>query len=130
ILFLPHHNEVVERFTGRRASAEDADVKQKTGFDTVLPIEKFETQLLKALDSGPEFFAVLKSEDVERLKPLLALRDISDVGTRVGVLRRIKSEAEIAELQRAADVSIAAHRAAWKSMVPGSYEYQAQAVFT
>jgi Xaa-Pro aminopeptidase len=130
VLFLPHHNEVVERFTGLHTSAEDADAKQRTGFDNVLPVEKFETQLLKSLDSGPEFFALSNSPEVERLKPLLALREINDAGTKIGALRRIKSQAEIVELQHAADVSMEAHRAAWKRMVPGAYEYQAQAVFT
>jgi Xaa-Pro aminopeptidase len=130
ILFLPHHNEVIERFTGRRTSAEDAGAKEKAGFQSVLPIEKFEAQLLKALDSGPEFYALPKSQDVDRLKPLLALRDIGDADAIIGKLRRIKSETEIAELQHAADVSMAAHRAAWKRMTPGAYEYQAQAVFT
>ncbi len=130
ILFLPHHNEVVERFTGRRMSAEDADAKEKTGFATVLPIEKFETELFKALASGPEFFALLKTQESEQLKPLVAFREISDAAPKIGALRRIKSEAEIAELQHAADVSMAAQRAAWKRMVPGAYEYQAQAAFT
>lgn len=130
ILFLPHHNEIVERFTGRRISAEDAGAQDKTGFQTVLPIEKFEAQLSKALDSGPEFYALSKSQDVDRLKPLLALREIGDAGEMIGKLRRIKSETEIAELQHAADVSMAAHRAAWKRMTPGAYEYQAQAAFT
>lgn len=130
MLFLPHHNEVVERYTGRRTSAEDSDAKEKTGFQTVLPIEKFETQLMKALDSAPDFYALPKSQEVDRLKPLLALRDIGDAGAQIGTLRRIKSEAEIAELQHAADVSMAAHRAAWKRMAHGSYEYQAQAAFT
>jgi len=130
ILFLPHHNEVIERFTGRRTSAEDAGAKEKAGFQTVLPIEKFEAQLLKALDSGPEFYALPKSQDVDRLKPLLALREIGDAEAIIGKLRRIKSETEIAELQHAADVSMAAHRAAWKRMTPGAYEYQAQAAFT
>jgi Xaa-Pro aminopeptidase len=130
ILFLPHHNEVVERFTGRHTSAEDAGSREKTGFQTVLPIEKFEMQLLKALDAGPELYALPKSQDVDRLKPLLALREIGDAGALIGKLRRIKSETEIVELQHAADVSMAAHRSAWKRMTPGAYEYQAQAAFT
>ncbi|MGI9074345.1 MAG: aminopeptidase P N-terminal domain-containing protein [Bryobacteraceae bacterium] len=130
ILFLPHHDEVVERYTGRRTSAEDTNAKEKTGFQTVLPIEKFETQLLKALDSGPGFYAFIKSQEVDRLKPLLALREIGDAGAMIGTLRKIKSQAEIVELQHAADVSMAAQRAAWKRMTPGAYEYQAQAAFS
>src|SRR3954454_7354874 len=84
ILFLPHHNEAVERFTGHRISAKDPDAKQKTGFQTVLRVEKFETQFLKALDSGPQFLALPKSQEIERLKPLLAMREISDAALNVG----------------------------------------------
>src|ERR1700736_5915720 len=40
VLFLPHHNERGEIFTGRKASAEDPEVNQITGFDQVMPIEK------------------------------------------------------------------------------------------
>jgi Xaa-Pro aminopeptidase len=129
-LFLPHHDEVVERYTGRRASAEDVNAREKTGFQTVLPIEKFETQLLKALDSGPRFYALSRSQELDRLEPMLALREISDARSIIGNLRKIKSQAEITELQHSADVSMAAHRAAWKRMTPGAYEYHAQAAFT
>ena len=31
VLFLPHHDKHMERYTGARASAEDTDVKQVTG---------------------------------------------------------------------------------------------------
>ena len=129
ILFLPHHDEVVERYTGRRLSAEDLDVKEKTGFLSVLPIEKFETQLFRALDSGLGFYALSSSQELDRLKPLLVFRDVGEAATMIGNLRRIKSHAEITELQRTADVSMEAHRAAWKRMTPGAYEYQAQAAF-
>ena len=49
VLFLPHHNERVEHFQGRRSSAEDADVHSLTGFEDVRPIEKFEYELNQAL---------------------------------------------------------------------------------
>ncbi|MBV9300962.1 MAG: aminopeptidase P family protein [Acidobacteriaceae bacterium] len=130
ILFLPHHDERVERYTGRRTSAEDSDSKEKTGFQNVLPVEKFESQLLKALDSGPEVYALLHSRDEDALKSLLAFRELRDGEGKIGPLRRIKSKAEIAELQRAADVSMAAHRAAWNRLTPGAHEYDAQAAFT
>ncbi|HWY47013.1 MAG TPA: aminopeptidase P N-terminal domain-containing protein, partial [Bryobacteraceae bacterium] len=35
LLFLPHHNERVEHFQGRRSSAEDTDVHSATGFEEV-----------------------------------------------------------------------------------------------
>lgn len=130
ILFLPHHNERLEVYIGRHASAEDADVHEKTGFEKVMPLEKFEGQLRRALDSGPEVYGVESSRDIERLKPLLALRDVRTPAQPIGKLRIIKSPAEIEMLQHAADVSMDAQRAAWKRMKAGAYEYQAQAAFT
>src|ERR1700692_1427872 len=47
--FLPHHNERVEHFQGRRSAAEDADVHVSTGFEEVKTIEKFESELGEAL---------------------------------------------------------------------------------
>ena len=130
LLFVPHHNERLERFTGKRVSSEDAGAKESTGFDTVLPLEKFETELLAALATGPQVFAPTASPEMDRLKPLLSLREPRDAAPLVAKLRVVKSPAEIAALEHAAEVSMEAQRAAWKRMTPGAYEYQAQAAFT
>ena len=130
ILFLPHHNERKELYVGRHASAEDADVQERTGFEKVMPLEKFEQQLRSALDSGPDVYAVESSRELERLKPLLMLRSVQPAGPLIGKLRIRKSAAEIEMLQHAADVSMDAQRAAWKRMKAGAFEYQAQAAFT
>ncbi len=129
ILFLPHHNPRLETFTGKRASAEDADIRVVTGFAKTMPLEKFEEQVRHALDSGPEVYG-LKSPEAEKLAPLLAFRDLLPAGPLIGKLRIKKSPAEIEELQRAADVSVEAHLAAWKQMKPGAFEFNAQAAFT
>src|SRR6185437_11719523 len=87
ILFLPHHNERKELYVGRHASAEDADVQERTGFEKVMPLEKFEQQLRSALDSGPDVYAVESSRELERLKPLLMLRSVQPAGPLIGKLR-------------------------------------------
>ncbi len=130
ILFLPHHNLRLETFVGKRSSAEDSDVHEVTGFANVMPIEKFEEQVRRALDSGPEVYGLKASPEADKLAPLLAFRELAPAGPLIGKLRIKKSAAEIEELQRAADVSEDAHRAAWKAMKPGAFEYNAQAVFT
>lgn len=43
-------------------------------------------------------------------------------------IRRIKTEQEIALMQKAIDITMMAHREAFKSMKPGIYEYQIEAV--
>src|SRR5581483_4286539 len=58
VLFLPHHNEHMEIFTGRKTSAEDADARQTTGFDKVRPIEKLESELGSALQTAERVYAL------------------------------------------------------------------------
>src|ERR1700722_19877340 len=57
ILFLPSQNERGERYSGKRTSAEDADARAVTGFESVLPIEKLEAELDRALSSHTRIFA-------------------------------------------------------------------------
>lgn len=124
VLFLPHHNERVEHFQGRRSSAEDADVHALTGFEEVRPIEKFESELGQALSEQDKFYAPLNQIAIEKLKALYPFREISDAVPLVTKLRVKKSPAELAAIQHATDVSVEAHRAAWKRMAPGLSEYQ------
>ncbi len=128
LLFLPHHNERVEHFQGRRASAEDADVHALTGFEEVRPIEKFEYELNQALSEQANLYAPLSQPGTEKLKTLYPFREISDAVPIITKLRVKKSPAELAAIQHATDVSVEAHRAAWKRMAPGLSEYQIAAV--
>ncbi len=43
---------------GRRTAAEDANAAAETGFDAVLPLERFESQFAKALETGPDVYAL------------------------------------------------------------------------
>jgi Xaa-Pro aminopeptidase len=54
--------------------------------------------------------------------------DVSDTGARVAQLRLVKDEFELEMLQRAIDITASAHRAAMRSMLPGMYEYETEAV--
>lgn len=128
ILFLPHHNERVEHYQGKRSSAEDADVHAVTGFEEVLPVEKFEAELDKALSAHERVYAPFNQASTDRLKSVYPFREISDAAPLITKLRVIKTPAELAAIQRATDVSLAAHRNAWKRMTPGMYEYQIGAI--
>lgn len=130
LLFLPHHNEHAERYTGVRVSAEDPNAASRAGFDTVLPMEKFEQQLANAMASGPDVYLMLNSPAAELLRPFLALRRPLDASAVISPIRRVKSPAEIAAIQHSTDVSVAAHLAAWRQLRSGNFEYQAQAAFT
>ena len=128
-LFLPSHNEHAERFSGKRSSATDSDARALTGFENVLPIEKLETELDLALSSHTRIYAPWTESYAGQLRARYPFRDVADATPVIAKLRVKKSEAEIAAIQHATDVSIEAHRAAWKRLAAGQYEYNVAAAF-
>lgn len=124
VLFLPHHNVRAEYFQGKRSSAEDPGILDLTGFEAVLPIERFESELDRALSVHEKLYAPLNEPYTDKLRALHPLREISNAVPLIIKLRAKKSEREIAAIQHATDVSVDAQRASWKRMGPGLYEYQ------
>jgi Xaa-Pro aminopeptidase len=104
ILFLPSHDSDRERWTGPRHAASDPGIAELTGFDTVLPLKRFDGELGNA-------------------DPV----DSIIVHKQLARLRMRKSPVEIAAIQRSVDATVAAHLAAWKRAAPGVYEYQVAA---
>jgi Xaa-Pro aminopeptidase len=129
VLFLPRRHPERERWTGRKAGPDDSDIGALTGFDIVKPIENFESELRKQLDRYVDIYTV-GEDNINHLKALAPMRDISGAGPLIARLRMHKSPEEIALLQRSVDVTLAAHRAAWKRAAPGLYEYQVAATMT
>jgi Xaa-Pro aminopeptidase len=126
ILFLPPHNLKGERYTGRKTSAEDADARAVTGFEHVLPVSGFEAQLSKLLESYPKVYTLPGEAQASRLKP----RELFDLQPALTRLRMKKSPREIELIQRAANITMEAHRAAWKRVAAGLFEYQIAATMT
>ncbi len=123
-LFIPRRNSETEKWTGRKAAPEDADIKAVTGFENVLPVESLESRLPQLLESAPKVFGLPQNWFTPKLKAMLPLRELSDPTLPIARLRMEKSKAEIAVLQKAVNVSIEAHRASWNLMAAGLYEYQ------
>jgi Xaa-Pro aminopeptidase len=128
VLLLPHHDAVAERYHGKRWSSEDAGVQSFTGFEDVLPIEKLESQLDQSLSDRERVYS--SGTAAVQLRSRYPFRDISEAAPLVTKLRVKKSAAELAAIQYATDISIEAHRAAWKRIVAGQYEYQVAATFS
>jgi Xaa-Pro aminopeptidase len=130
IVFLPGHDPNREKYTGPQPAASDPDIRAVTGFEEVLPVERFESQLAKALESSARISALLREPYVTRLKSLAPLRELEDAESKLGPLRAKKSAAELELIQRSTDVSVEAHRAAWRRIAPGVAEYQVAATMT
>ena len=123
-LFLPPKDPDAEKWTGAKASAGDGSIREATGFGRVLPMQSFESELLKLLDRYNRLYALKGTPAASRIEKLAPLRELTDARPALGRLRMKKSPEEIALIERATGVSIEAHRAAWRRVTPGLYEYQ------
>ena len=126
ILFLPQRIPSQEKWTGRKLGPGDSDAASVTGFATVMPAERFEAELRSLLELYPNLYALDSSSLM--LARLAPMRSVLDARLPIARLRMEKSPSEVEAIQRATDASIDAHRAAWKMIKPGVYEYQAAAV--
>ena len=131
ILFLPERNPDREKWTGRKIGPGDENVRGEiTGFETVMPAERFETELHDVLQAYARIYTLTDQPAMARLKLLEPLREISNAAPAIAKLRMSKSPEEIAMIQRATDVTLEGHRAAWERAAPGLYEYQVAATMT
>ena len=128
ILFLPQRVVSQEKWTGRKLGPNDSEAKSSTGVADVMAAERFEGELRKLLEIYPSIYALAEDPLAAALGKIAPLRAINDARHAISHLRMVKSEEEIAAIQRATDASIDAHRAAWKAIKPGMYEYQIESV--
>jgi len=124
ILFLPERNPDQEKWTGRKLGPSDPDVKGVTGFEAVMPAEKFEAELHTVLEAYSRLYTLVDQPAAARLKELAPLRSISGAALAIAKLRMHKSPEEIALIEHATAVTLDAHRLAWQRAVPGLNEYQ------
>jgi len=128
ILFLPKRLPSEEKWTGRKLGPDDANVRGITGFTNVLPAERFQNELRTLLETWPKVYTIAGDGADQAMQHLAPLRERVDAKPFVTDLRMEKSAEEIALIQHSTDVSIEAHKAAWKMMRPGEYEYEIAAV--
>ncbi len=136
-LYLPPHNRATERWGGIHMSWDDADAREKTGFDAVRSFEALSADLSILAKTFPTFYTLLPGQNdagyphlknwqtwlTEKVKDV----KLADIGPKVGAMRQIKSAGEIELLTRAIEISVDAQLAAMKMMAPGLYEYQVAA---
>ena len=138
VLFLPERNPSQEQWSGRRTTADDPNLKHKTGFSEILAVTELDGVLREALELHGRVYSLLprrhashaqqpepdRTARIERLAPGYPKADIRGA---LESMRTVKSAGEIRLIQRAVDATIAAHLAAWKRLRPGLWEYQVTA---
>jgi Xaa-Pro aminopeptidase len=128
ILFLPQRVPAQEKWTGRKLGPDDSAAREVTGFSNIMPAERFESQLRALLELYPNIYTLAGEPAAEVLPKIAPLRAVQDIRLAIARLRMEKSPGEIAAIQKSTDASIDAHRAAWRIIKPGIYEYQIAAV--
>jgi Xaa-Pro aminopeptidase len=140
-LFVRPRDPEREIWDGRRAGVEGA--RAEFGADEAFPIEEFKEKLVDILngatnlyyrigDGNPELdqsiinqIARMRSMGRRGYTPPQAIIDISTI---LHEMRLIKTEDEIALMQRAADIAAEAHRIAMQEARPGVKEYEIEAL--
>ena len=130
ILFLPPHNRQVEIFNGPKTAAGDADAREKTGFEKVLPRAAVESAYQRLIQKSHQIYTIPEDARAQKLLALAPLHEQRDAGKEIARLRVIKSPAEIGRITESSDITVAAHLAAWKAIKAGMYEYQIAAAMT
>jgi Xaa-Pro aminopeptidase len=126
-MFLPPRDDVYERYYGHKTSATDKDAAEVTGFQKLFATTEFERELFRLLGQNKTIEVIQTQPESIMIRPLLALRPavtIENAAKKIDALRAIKSEAEIAALEKSAEVSVAAQAHGFRLTRPGKFEYQ------
>jgi Xaa-Pro aminopeptidase len=131
------HDSSSETWEGPKIGPDDPDVHEKTGFANVEPIANMKDDLAKLATAYKNFYTLEPAgkedgyphftESVAALRALVPGAQIKDISPKLFAERQVKSDAEIAILQKATDLSIDAQFEAMKMMRPGLFEYQVAA---
>jgi len=65
-LFVPRRDPERERWTGRKAAPEDADVRELTGFDRVFATEEFEARLPELIKTASKLYTLTEAPAAEQ----------------------------------------------------------------
>jgi Xaa-Pro aminopeptidase len=130
-LFLPVRNVSRDILEGRRATADDAGVQARSGFDKVLSRSALISTFNQLMQDASKVYTLgSQSDDVDSLRGLMQLKSQLELQPLIARQRMRKSPAEISLLQRSADLTVAAHQATWARVQPGLFEYQVAATLS
>jgi Xaa-Pro aminopeptidase len=107
-LFLPERKPAAERWTGPKLGP-GPEAEKATGFARVLPASEFDATLKKISEHAK------------------AVYDLKEVESDIAYLRQVKSDTEVALLDKAIQITLKAQRAAARAIAPGVMEYEVQA---
>jgi Xaa-Pro aminopeptidase len=141
ILFLPPRDLVEERWTGVRLGPDSPEAAAATGFDLVLALGALDEELPRLLMKDDKAYVELTGSEalptptstglmewLRRSRAIPGRVPTVDVRPIMASLRTVKDAGELALMKKAAEASMAAHRAAMKALKPGINEREIAAI--
>jgi Xaa-Pro aminopeptidase len=133
ILFLPRRDPVEEVWEGPKLGPTLPAALAKTGVEFVEPIDKLLETLAWLGKMYTNFYTIMPeheegyphfTESVALIRAAIPHATLKDIAPQLYSMRQIKSEGELALMQKAIDLSVDAHFDAMHTMHPGLFEYQ------
>jgi Xaa-Pro aminopeptidase len=145
-VFIPARNQIQEKWTGPQIGP-GAEAESQFGIQEVADAGKFNDRLRELLNSplfksadgkstaklytriprGSDAELQRETRFIERIKRDFPHVQIVDVSPVIAEMRKLKTSAEVAVLQRAIDISGEGQREALRTSRPGAFEYEVQA---
>jgi Xaa-Pro aminopeptidase len=141
-VFIPARNLSHERWTGVQLGP-GPEAERIFGIQEVAASDKFKDRLAELLNSAgfkaakSKLYTIVpkgataeierETHFIEMIRKTYPHVQIADVSPVLAEMRKVKSAAEIALLQKAVDVSLEGHREVARAIRPGAFEYEAQA---
>jgi len=133
IMLLPERNLRMEFYTGKKLAADSPEAPRITGFDQVMPISGFATQLVREglVDPAKPFNAYSQQDSPQAatflnyLATTLGMEKAPawrDVREKTMELRSVKDQSELELMRKASNASVVAQRAMMKAVRPGVSE--------
>jgi Xaa-Pro aminopeptidase len=135
IFYLPPHNRLSERWNGPRLGPADPGIQDKTGFAEARNSGRIVADLTQLAQNYKTVYTLVAAPNadagfphLQNWKAWIEKTDpgvtIEPINREIAALREVKSQTELALMQKAIDASIDAHLAAMRMARPGIWEYQ------
>lgn len=127
-LFIPSRDPDEERWTGAKLGP-GPEASRETGIASVLPLDQFDSRFEAVAGQAGAVRTITNQEDnMAHLREISPGSQYENVAGAIATMRMVKSDTELALLERAIDITMAAHRAAAGVIRPGAMEYEAEAM--
>ncbi|KAA0449515.1 MAG: M24 family metallopeptidase [Candidatus Thioglobus sp.] len=128
IIFLREKDAKTEIWNGKCLGVDAAS--KVLGADLAYPISALKTQLPQLIKAAKNIYYDFKPCPLDdEIMHCLALTKTHSFAKYLHEMRLIKDDSEIASMQKAADISVAAHQLAIEQTKPDLFEYEIGAIF-